>query len=291
LEQGNNRADLLMSQTLADLTSEIGHAERVVNSASEFNSLIEKRTAAFTKQIENAKGSLATAKQAATEAGTAPDDAEKVKAARQAADDAIKFSCNAINFARIGGGAGAKNDEWKECRATIDRFDKLLVDLRKTGFGFVAALVSAASFVFGPDKVNARLTVLFMLVLLIGTLYLVDVAHQLWLQVAVERAKELEVDLDFEITTRISVEFEKGRARLLAFFLYFTLLFATCATFWFTIPERWDDGHRLTVGLALIVGFIFMIAADAEPIFNWARDQNEARKAERAEAKSLPSAT
>jgi hypothetical protein len=31
-------------------------------------------------------------------------------------------------------------EEWKECRFSIDRFDRLLVDLRKTGFGFVTAL-------------------------------------------------------------------------------------------------------------------------------------------------------
>jgi hypothetical protein len=36
-------------------------------------------------------------------------------------------------------------DEWKECRTTIDRCDKLLVDLRKTGFGFVTAVVALYS--------------------------------------------------------------------------------------------------------------------------------------------------
>src|SRR6516225_8736097 len=30
-------------------------------------------------------------------------------------------------------------DEWKECRLTIDRFDKILVDLRKVGFSFITA--------------------------------------------------------------------------------------------------------------------------------------------------------
>jgi hypothetical protein len=44
------------------------------------------------------------------------------------------------------------NDEWKACRKYIDKFDKLLIDLRKYGFSFVTGLMTAGSFLgFAPD--------------------------------------------------------------------------------------------------------------------------------------------
>ena len=82
-------------------------------------------------------------------------------------------------------------DEWKECRSTIDRFDKILVDLRKTGFGFVTAIVSGATFFFVPDRTkpvleDARFSVFTIIMVLTLTLYVVDRVHQVWLQEAVD---------------------------------------------------------------------------------------------------------
>ena len=36
--------------------------------------------------------------------------------------------------------------EWKECSTSIDRFDKILVDLRKTGISFVTTIIGGAAF-------------------------------------------------------------------------------------------------------------------------------------------------
>ena len=61
---------------------------------------------------------------------------------------ALKSSSELIGAVGFVGTIGSSVDEWKECRATIDRCDKILVDLRKTGFGFVTAVVGAATFLF-----------------------------------------------------------------------------------------------------------------------------------------------
>jgi len=38
------------------------------------------------------------------------------------------------------------SEEWKICRETIDRFDGILVDLRKYGFSILTGLTTAGSF-------------------------------------------------------------------------------------------------------------------------------------------------
>ena len=164
---------------------------------------------------------------------------------------------------------GKSLDEWKECRTTIDRCDKLLVDLRKTGFGFVTAVVGAAVYVFGKSDHagnDAKSLLVCMLVVLLIVLYLVDLAHQTWLGVAVERAKilEREPELNFTLTQEISKEFAASLAIGLGCALYSLLLFATCAIFWASIPLSAEDlfsAPRANIYGAFVVGLFVILAS------------------------------
>jgi len=117
--------------------------------------------------------------------------------------------------AAAGAAAGDPKDEWKECRTSIDRFDRLLVELRKTGFGFVTAIASASAFLLGPTTPVStsstpliKVGVFFIITLLIVTLFAIDRAHQVWLAAAVQRAKFLEEStLQYWITRNISDKF------------------------------------------------------------------------------------
>jgi hypothetical protein len=135
-------------------------------------------------------------------------------------------------------------DEWKECRSSIDRFDKALVDLRKTGFGFITAIIAGAAFLLKPESAAApaantqaaravpslvelplvRLSIFVVFVLLIIGVFLIDRAHQIWLGVAVRRAEYLEGLLSFRITRNISGKFKGWEALLLAVLIYVGLI-------------------------------------------------------------------
>ena len=63
---------------------------------------------------------------------------------------AVALATRAVNAIQVAA-ADDHKDEWKECRATIGRFDTILVDLRKVGFSFITAIVSGATFFFTQD--------------------------------------------------------------------------------------------------------------------------------------------
>jgi hypothetical protein len=201
-----------------------------------------------------------------------PTEAKDLPQAFGQASGALKAACELIDSAWIEGKVGNPTDEWKECRATIDRCDKLIVDLRKTGVGFVVAVVGAAAYIFNESqRFGGKSSVLCMLVLLIVILYFVDLAHQSWLDTAVKRAIELEGDLHFKLTSRIGERFSASEAQFLGFALYTLLLVATCGVFWFSIPlsvEPVITGHRGTIYGAFVIGLssigIAFVAADKD---------------------------
>jgi hypothetical protein len=103
--------------------------------------------------------------------------------------------------------------EWKECRVTIDRFDKIIVDIRKHGFVTITAFLTAGAFLSSklPDLEltdGGKCVVAGVIILLTCALFLVDRCHEVFLRSAVERAQELEGKMKMQLTSRI------GRASL-----------------------------------------------------------------------------
>jgi hypothetical protein len=239
--------------------------DAVAKSYTEADDLIGKSS----KAVAEAKTTRAQIKEGAAEADNQALRT-KVDVLVTSANDNIKKATVAILVAL----AGDKKDEWKECRATIDRFDKLLVDLRKTAFGLVTALVGAATFVFAQAApggallsipLSVKIAVLAMLGLLIVSLYYIDRVHQAWLKVTVDRACVLETEhLGFELTNKIGQTFRGKDAYVLGIALYLILLFATCAIFWFAIPLQEEyvfGGHRNTIYLIFVVGALLILGS------------------------------
>jgi hypothetical protein len=219
--------------------------------------LAERQASGVSEDIARAKAEV-TAMDRTLAAGESTAEARAAAVERSA--EAVQSSCQLLQAAGLPPRVGSPLDEWKECRATIDRCDKILVDLRKTGFGFLTAAVGAAAFLFkGDESFDHKAPLLVMLVLLIVTLYLIDLAHQTWLGVAVGRAKDLEDMMGFALTNRISTQFGAGRALLLGFFLYFIMLAATSALFWFSAPTApLTSGPHVTVYYAFFIGLLAM---------------------------------
>lgn len=170
----------------------------------------------------------------------------------QASADALQVAATGLNEAGsliqniVRPAEGSALDEWKECRSTIDRCDKLLVDIRKTGFGFVTAVLGAATFVFGRgDHVNntAKSLLFCILVMLITVLYSIDLSHQSWLGQAVQRARTLEQrpELQFRLTQQIGDDFAASKAVLLGAVIYAFLLISSGLIFWTSIPLAQED--------------------------------------------------
>jgi hypothetical protein len=162
--------------------------------------------------------------------------------AQDAAGRALTSSAEAV-------GAADFKTEWEECRRSIDRFDKILVDLRKTGFSFLTAIIGATAIWLGQASLipsvtasisgvggvgksaNILVGVHAVIMLLILALYVVDRSHQVWLHVAVKRAKCCEEHLGFNLTTSISKQLGAGTADRIGFILYLVLLLAASFIF------------------------------------------------------------
>ena len=236
--------------------------------------VIEQRGVAAAQNLQAAEASLEQSREKAAAIEHAdPENRPRLLAeAAKAAGEALKASYTAVEATYAGTPNADSKDEWKEARATIDRFDKLLVDLRKTGFGIVTALVGAATYLFKDGHVGTRISILCMLVLLIITLYTIDRVHQVWLEITVEHARNLEQRIGFGLTTLISERFEGRDAALLGFVLYFVLLFATCAMFWVSIPlteEKITGGHRIVIYGAATIAVVWMVALEFTGQIAW----------------------
>jgi hypothetical protein len=124
---------------------------------------------------------------------------------------------------------GAAGKEWAECRATISRFDTILVDLRKLGFSLVTTLLTASAFFgFVAPPLAARAAAILAIMVLIAVLSAVDNYYEVLLSGAVERALDLEVRMNPPIclTKYLSRNTQKTKAVAVTWLLYLVLLVA-----------------------------------------------------------------
>jgi hypothetical protein len=199
--------------------------------------------------------------QAAKNAATAAAEQAKAEAEQALADgvtaaDASRFVLNAdqsLIHARASSAAltstpllGEPKSEWEECRKTIDRFDKLLVDLRKTGLSIITVIIGGAGFLLAQPATGSgsgqtstlanvpsvKLAIFIVIEILILSTYFIDRVHQIWLVAAVERAKSLETLLGYKITGNLNSKVAGLSAVSIGPALYGLLLFLAWVIFW-----------------------------------------------------------
>ena len=142
-------------------------------------------------------------------------------------------------------------DEWQTARDLISSFDDRLTDLRKTGFGFVSALLTAQALLTSgvtngggsvPDLV--KIGVIWVTFFLIGALRLTEKNYRFFQQAASLRAKILERHLNLELTETISKKYDQQGMWNYFNDLYYLLVFAAGV-----------------LGIAVILPNIFLVAA------------------------------
>ncbi len=102
---------------------------------------------------------------------------------------------------------GSKIDlviEWQECRATIGRIDQYLVDTRKYGFTLVTVLLTASALVAPGNPVVDRIAASAVVMVLLLTLFLIDLYWWILLRAAAGRATQLEQDSSGEHVPMVS---------------------------------------------------------------------------------------
>jgi hypothetical protein len=122
--------------------------------------------------------------------------------------------------------------EWSECRSTIARLDAILVDLRKVGFSFITALLTASSFLSLVDPKSAaaptpmRAAAFIAIMVLIAALFAIDSYYQILLSGAVERALDLEVKTHppLRLSKYLSINIQHTWATVVTLILYLVLL-------------------------------------------------------------------
>lgn len=113
-------------------------------------------------------------------------------------------------------------EEWKAARDTLNNFDERLHDLRKYGFTFLTALLTADSILLPgsmpalagkavPDPV--KFAVLVVTLVLVVALQLMDRNYQVFQQAAASRARVLERTMNLELTDVISIRYAFGHVR------------------------------------------------------------------------------
>jgi hypothetical protein len=121
-------------------------------------------------------------------------------------------------------------NEWKECRSSIERFDKIIVDIRKYGFTLLTGLLSADAFLFAklPElSLEGKAAVSILMMVLIYALFMVDRYHEIFLRGAVQRAKVIESELELGLTTTISKVSEDTKTDTWGVKLYKWFIFAS----------------------------------------------------------------
>ncbi len=147
-------------------------------------------------------------------------------------------------------------EEWKECRATIGRFDTILADLRKIGFSLVTGLMSASAILAGTvDKLRdgAWPAVFGAVMLLTLGVFVVDRYYQVLQWATVRRAKELEkLDGPF-LTTKISNTASKTGTDIYVGFIYAAFIVGTYVLATVVIVNPNSQLLVLAVGLVCLV--------------------------------------
>jgi hypothetical protein len=159
--------------------------------------------------------------------------------------------------------------EWKECRATVARFDKIIADLRKYGFILLAALLTAKTYLFleaikSPAELGARFGVSLVTMLLIYALFVVDRYHEVMMRAALNRSSALEKELGMSLTWSVSMAAKNSgidRWGLRLYMLFIAVSFVVSAVTYLALLTQvvntfafWPHGVFLLLSCALAVG-------------------------------------
>jgi len=168
--------------------------------------------------------------------------------------------------------------EWTAARATVERFDGYLNDLRKYGFTLVTGLLAVTGYLSSSPATalspSVKLGVSAAILVLVVTLSILDSLYSSFQRGAVTRAQILEGFLNIDLTSAIAYYVAAGRFR--SHFLWVYAAFAT-STFVLGASVLWGDPLQLLVMMvayAIALVLIVVFGSDAHVgMVDWSVDQ------------------
>jgi hypothetical protein len=157
-------------------------------------------------------------------------------------------------------------EEWKAARSIFEKFDDRIGELRKFGFTFLSGLIAADALteLFSAPDDRVRLGVVGITLLLTVALMVLDKNYQLFQSAAGIRAKNIEVNLNLELTEIL--EFRSGMDNFKNYVLAVYLSFAAVAGL-VGILLFYPNAILLlfTSGLTIIAGFAIYVINGRKP--------------------------
>ncbi len=159
--------------------------------------------------------------------------------------------------------------DWQECRTIIERLDGTLEDLRKVGFSFITALLTAGAFLnfLGvqtttnkPPSTDVSAAVFIAVMVLVAALFSLDTYYEVLQSGAVERALDLEAQMgpSIRVTKYLSVNATRNGINYVILALYLILLATTEGLGLFAAREA-NLVLALPTGFGLVVSIIGLV--------------------------------
>ncbi len=186
--------------------------------------------------------------------------------------------------------------EWAISRALVDKFEDRVYDLRKYGFSFITALLTAqailvpSSIFTGPDNAplpdGIKAAVFGVTLLLILTVLLFEKSYRLLQRAAEQRTKVLEARLNLELIEKISYQYNFRNVWCYKLFIYVFLIAATIILAYFIIPNHY---YALILAILSYLGLLSIEISihlkphlnKSEPGDDWTIDKVECQQGEK----------
>lgn len=161
-------------------------------------------------------------------------------------------------------------EEWKECRASIDRFDGIIVDIRKYGFTLITGMLTADAFLFvkmSELSFTGKISISILTMVLVFALFIVDRYHEVFLRGAVQRAIEIEDTLrkklisNISLTSKIRYVSENKKTDTWGISTYSIFIAASAIPAWTTTIENLPDIKENMILLIVTIVFVFIFEA------------------------------
>jgi hypothetical protein len=149
-------------------------------------------------------------------------------------------------------------EEWKQARDVLEFFDDKLHDLRKYGFSFVTALLTAEGILIPKTgdnvPVQIKFAVFFVTLLLILAVHLIDHNYRVYQRAANMRARVLERNLNLELSDTITDRYRASGINLRVWLLYIVFIAGVLCLGGVSLSSNWTYiGILIATALAAIL--------------------------------------